>query len=473
MVLATLTRNSRNLRSVFRPASLDVTVDNVVTEDGNYGNHSEDTVTTRKLAVGSDSNIRITDESDSTVSLTKPSPSTSPSSVSTTANPIEGPHCALWDEVNLDLWWQEHPEWEPSRQYTNHTHDCFTRIANPYRVALNRRIYINQFHNNCSNLQARLVSQQGFGASLSTLALGLWEALDKSIPFQQSKYWEGFRWLYTPPYNDTHPELNSWAACESQDINCYFLPLSNCVAPFSKDELRTRKTLWTRQFLINSTLEEEFVWANEYLMRPNQKVRRRLSRMLATEAPKVPTPCTWMHVRRADATTEQSRFPRNFYWLQEYLDAGKIPASDKSTSDENNHSILVLTDDQTTIEEAHLLHSQYTWIYWNRTRHRGGARRHSHIPSSDEGLEVLILLAEIELAGTCLKAVHGTSNMVAFFRNSMIMKHGIDNIKLVQVDSDRGYISKNKIPSAVFVKELEEKLATARAQLTNNAQSSS
>ena len=474
VVIATLTRNSRNIRSVFSPTWLDLPVDNAEIEGDTYGNNGEVTIAAnndKNFAVGADSDAPINDGSVSTVRLATSSPSITPSA-SPTAETVEGLHCALWDELNLDLWWQEHPEWEPSRQYTNSTHDCFTRIANPNRVALNQRIYANQFHNNCSNLQARLVSQQGFGASLNTLVMGLWQALSLKIPFQQSKYWEGFRWIYTPPYNDTHPELNSWAACKSQDINCYFLPLSNCVAPFSRAELQTRKTLWLRQFRVNSTLEEEFVWAHEYVMRPNQKVRRRLSHMLATEAPKVPTPCTWMHVRRSDATTEQSLFPRNFYWLQEYLDVGNISSSDNTTGDANNQSIFVLTDDQTTIEEAHLLHPQYNWIFWNRTRHRGGAKRHSHFPSSDEGLEVLVLLAEIELAGTCRKAVHGTSNMVEFFRNSMIMKHGIDNIELAQVDSDKEYIRQHKIPAAVFVKELEEKLRTARAQLTNTAQSS-
>ena len=419
LFLATFTRNSQNLRSTWGMERFFFTVDADRKENG--------TATSNRTAI-----------------------------VDIDAHVDVELHCAPWDDVNLDAWWQEHPDWEPSRQYTNRTHDCFTSIPNPHRAALFRRIYQNQFHNDCSNMKVRLISHQGFGASLKSLALGMWNSLHEQHPFQQSKYWHGFRWFYTPPYNDTHLDLNSWAACPSQDIFCYFLPISNCVANYSRESNQARSLYWYRQFAQNQSLEEEFVWSSQYLMRPNQQVRRRLATLLADQAPKVPSPCTWLHVRRADATTEMRTNPRNFYWLQEYLDIGHM-------TPETNHSIFVLTDDQTTLEEAQLLHPQYDWIYWNRTRHRGGAVRHSHIPSNDEGLEVLILLAEIELAGTCRTAVHGTSNMVEFFRNSMIVKHGIGNVQLLQIDSDISARRNNRIPAATFVKELEEKLAAAKA----------
>ena len=45
----------------------------------------------------------------------------------------------------------------------------------------------------------------------------------------------------------------------------------------------------------------------------------------------------------------------------------------------------------------------------------------------------------------------------------MIVKHGIGNVQLLQIDSDISARRNNRIPAATFVKELEEKLAAAKA----------
>jgi hypothetical protein len=166
-------------------------------------------------------------------------------------------------------------------------------------------------------------------------------------------------------------------------------------------------------------------------------------------APAVESPCTWIHVRRSDAMTE--RHERNFYPLSEYLERGNV------TKGEN---ILLLTDDETAIEEALLLHPQYNWHYWNRTRHRGAVKRNKHIPSNDEAKELLIILAEIELAGKCAKGIHGTSNMVKMFETAMAMEHGSEqNIELIQIDLE---LRKVRVPPEVVMDEIEQKLEVAR-----------
>ena len=144
------------------------------------------------------------------------------------------------------------------------------------------------------------------------------------------------------------------------------------------------------------------------------------------------------------------RFARNFYPLREYLERGNVTKGE---------TVFLLTDDQTAIEEAHLLHPEYNWKYWNRTRHRGKAHRNSHVPSNDHARELLIILAEIELAGKCTKGVHGTSNMVNMFQDSMIMNHGVDNIQLTQIDLE---LKNERVEPEVFMQEIEEKLEAAR-----------
>ena len=106
-----------------------------------------------------------------------------------------------------------------------------------------------------------------------------------------------------------------------------------------------------------------------------------------------------------------------------------------------------------------MLHPEYNWKYWNRTRHRGAQKRNAHIPSKDEAREMLIILAELQLAGKCTKGVHGTSNMVQMFMAAMAKEHGLANIKLVSIDDD---LKGERIEPEVFLKELEDKLSAAR-----------
>jgi hypothetical protein len=218
------------------------------------------------------------------------------------------PHlvCSLW-ETDMDDWWQVHPDWEPHAE--NLTHTCFRPIPHEAPAAMLRRIYHNQFLGNCEKVMTRNIVPHGYGSSIGWLGVGFWTALQQHRPFQANKHWEGFRWIYAPPYNlnEVPQGLNrSWAACPRQDHTCYFLPISNCTV----DDVRSTDVYNGRiTKKMNSVTREEYAWLLSYLTRPHQKVRQRMVQLMRDEAPHLPpgNSCTWIHVRRGDALTENNQ----------------------------------------------------------------------------------------------------------------------------------------------------------------------
>lgn len=358
--------------------------------------------------------------------------------------------CSPWD-ADTDTWWQQHPDWEP--HLGNATHTCFRPIPNQERAAFYRDIYESQYHNkDCSQIRTRSITGVGYAAAVGYMTSGFWSAYRQGYPFQTTLPFDrnpAFRWMYVPPFNTTDGQNRSWATCPSQDHECYFLPISNCERQAGRPQDYAHPLYCKKEIRENPMRREQHMWLKTYLTRPRKEVRRRLLQLLEKEAPVVDTPCTWIHVRRADAMSETKNL-RNFYPLSEYLERGNVKPGD---------NILLLTDDETTLEEAHLLHPEYQWRYWNRTRHRGAMERNSHNPSNDEAREMLIILAELQLAGKCIKGVHGTSNMVDMFTVSMVQEHGLDNIQLIQIDEE---LKKERKDPHEFLVELEAKLQAAR-----------
>jgi hypothetical protein len=95
-------------------------------------------------------------------------------------------------------------------------------------------------------------------------------------------------------------------------------------------------------------------------------------------------PCTMMHVRRADAGVPSRQPYRRYAAVQEYLDEAHVEEGD---------NIVLLTDDQTTINEIYKYHPNYNWIYLDRPRSRGVETGYNgHIPSGDAAFEVLMVI---------------------------------------------------------------------------------
>jgi hypothetical protein len=82
-------------------------------------------------------------------------------------------------------------------------------------------------------------------------------------------------------------------------------------------------------------------------------------------------------------------------------------------------TIILLTYDQSTIDEAKYLHPEYNWLYINRTRYFGATKKYQHLPSNSPGLEFLNIYADLKMASSCHTLVHGTSNMVTFIIHTM------------------------------------------------------
>ncbi|CAB9521314.1 expressed unknown protein [Seminavis robusta] len=369
--------------------------------------------------------------------------------------------CSPWD-VDIDNWWQSHPAWEPSEEDTNDTHTCLRPIQDPRRVSFLERVHEIQFPDNIKTgctlrrkdpkrMAVRKIWAHGFAATLVyRLNEGFWSAYRENRPFRHTIPEDEFRWPYTPPLDS-----DSWAACPSQDHECYFLPISNCPRPppDTKEETPKKKYIY-HEIAKNETLKEQMIWLSHYLMRPRQELRRRFYEFWKhSNVPKLETPCTWIHARRGDAMTEEG-YDRNFYSIQEYLKRGQV---------KKGENMLLLTDDQAAIEEALLLHPEHKWTYWNRTRYRGATGYNAHFPSDDFALEVLIILAERKLASRCNKGVYGKSNMAKMMTYAMLLEHGsFANFTTIEIDRR---LKKTRIEAFDFMKDLEAKLAAAREKL--------
>ena len=379
-----------------------------------------------------------------------------------TKNPQEQLYCSPW-EVNVDDWWQDHPDWEVSDKHTNDTHTCFHPIASQERANLLKDAHAVQFPNNlqegCKRLATRQIYNVGFGFNMYQ-AFGklFYSAFREGRAFRPSIQGNPkFQWLYVPPYdtNSTH-----WASCPTQDHECYFLPVSSCPRPvFRKDENFKRKIDWelfgNSKKPGNSTLLQQKIWMDNYFMRPRQVLRHKFYQFMQDHNNGVPaldgekSQCSWIHVRRADAMSEKD-YARNFYPIQKYLERGNIS---------QNETVLLFTDDDSAIEEAILLHPEYNWVYFNRTRHRGPVEINSHIPSHDPSLEVLILLAEKHLAAQCDKGVHGKSSYFKHLQAGMIARKDISRLTFIEMDIG---LKKNRIEAGDFMKELNARLEKAR-----------
>lgn len=96
----------------------------------------------------------------------------------------------------------------------------------------------------------------------------------------------------------------------------------------------------------------------------------------------------------------------------EYIDKGQI---------QRGETIVLLTDDASTIEEVETYHAtNYNWVYLKRQRTRGTEGGfNKHIPSGDQALEVITIMSEVKLASQCDTLVAGDSGFVTIITDAM------------------------------------------------------
>jgi len=194
---------------------------------------------------------------------------------------------------------------------------------------------------------------------------------------------------------------SSWAWCPETDLNCYILPVSSCPPVYGRND----------GVKGNALKEPERQWLRWHLTKFRQHVRKKLyDTMHATDFPDPTFPCAAMHVRRGDAGLP--RFPfRRYAALSEYIEVGRVEPGD---------NVVLLSDDSTTIEEAQRYHAGINWIYVNRPRNNGTAGGFDgHIPSNDQAYDLLMILAELQLASRCNKLIHGKSGFVQHIEEAM------------------------------------------------------
>jgi hypothetical protein len=111
--------------------------------------------------------------------------------------------------------------------------------------------------------------------------------------------------------------------------------------------------------------------------------------------------CTVVHVRRGDVALGNSRSTsrRRYRPLSEYLKHVRT------------RTVLLLTDDANVLEVEAPQFSNFTFVYWNRTRYRGAEGGwEEHLPSRDPARETAVLVATLELVRACRALVHTASN---------------------------------------------------------------
>jgi hypothetical protein len=369
--------------------------------------------------------------------------------------------CTSW-QVLVDDWWTHRPDYEQAYQMTNTTHQCFRPIANPKKVALFSKLYATQFpatstaNNNsyskhekdssydsssCSNSYTKLVSNSGWGLDLSHIVDGLLYAVDHGVPVQLVNRGS---WQYAEK------------VCPAADWSCYFLPLTSCSMDSSSTiinmntttsastNMNTNRKTWRDA---DAAMQGKWLyewrgfarlksvrWLLQYATRSQQWIREKA--VTTAAAVKLQTPCTVIHVRRADVVLH-GRWSRRYHAVQEYLDALQTTLGGLSILQPTfGRNILLLTDDSNAVTEALQQHGAgYHWMYLNRYRHKGASGGwENQIPSNDPAGEVAALLASAELMKECDCLVHSKSNLADYYY--AVMKEA--NPGVVRIDLDDG-----------------------------------
>jgi len=285
--------------------------------------------------------------------------------------------------------------WQISSE--NGTHTCFRYVdAGSHQFLFD--IYRNQFMTDCKNVMTRYMIDSGWGADWNAgIAMPIQEALRTNRTLAIRTYGGFWHYAALKP-NGTNP------TCPARDMTCYFLDLTKCKPTNNRSEVITNYFPVPFEYTVRNSI------VYRYLTRPKQWLRREVNPIVEQMTKMLPTPCSVMHVRRADVIFH-SENSRKYYPISDYME--KLPKNRRDT-------ILLLTDDANAIKEAKEFFPDTKWVYFNRTRHQGASGGwENQIPSKSPKQEVITILATLKIVSTCDTIVYGESAFATMLVQSM------------------------------------------------------
>lgn len=318
--------------------------------------------------------------------------------------------CVPWDHVNTDDWWTHHPEWNVAEE--NATVTCFQKDHPDSSVW--QRLYDNQFSSSaCDRTYTRQMWSSGYGTDMEQIMLGLQESLEQKVPMTVTvgdKWWH-----YSANKHD-----GSNATCSSKDMNCYFLPLSNCTLPGTK--IDSNPIVLKRKHISNYDAAWKFASRpQQWLRKAIYEMKLPIQRQLLPPASTSKSSCAVLHVRRADVVLHHD-FARKYFPVSDYVNL--LP--------DQNQTLFLLTDDANAIDEAMEFFPDHNWVYFRRKRHRGTEGGwEEQVPSKNPKLEMITILATLDLVRHCDTLVHSQSKFSNLLRKSMP-----SNVTVYQVDKN-------------------------------------
>jgi hypothetical protein len=232
----------------------------------------------------------------------------------------------------------------------------------------------------------------GYGADISNVVDGVEYARLNNISFN---VFSRGPWMYAV------------GECETQDMRCFFLPFSSC---WNKADMGFKGNYYLNTAPRITHFEKPYKYIMDYITRPKQSFRKEIYDYVTANTPEIKGPAMCLHVRRTDVIL-RLKATRRYHAIQEYMEAAQ-----KVVPDRLHKNVILFTDDQNAIEEAHAHYPQHNWIYLNRTRHRGiSGGWEGQVPSKSPRLEVKILHSIFRLMRFCDVYVHSTSNIGFIF----------------------------------------------------------
>jgi len=142
--------------------------------------------------------------------------------------------CFSWNNVKAaDDWWTPRPWYH----VTEETDDgfCFSHIEDAKKQNFMRLLAHNQFHGNCTNVISKSMTSSGWGYDFTNLADALWMGMNEMRPVQMvltglSGSKPGV-WFYAGLKDGSKP------VCQSTDMYCYMLNMTNCEAKKDKKDI--------------------------------------------------------------------------------------------------------------------------------------------------------------------------------------------------------------------------------------------